>query len=112
MQKPVREIRKRVTYITKQLLIFMFIVTLFLLFLFLIGNFQEFQDKTQLNIIGYLQTVALIYLWLAGIHFGLSIIELIFLRVVYPGFLIFLLLSSVFVTAVRILFSTAERFLK
>ncbi|MBI9104088.1 MAG: hypothetical protein JEY99_16855 [Spirochaetales bacterium] len=101
--------KRRFSYYTKQLLILAFFISIFLLFLFILGNFQDFHDSTQINLISWLRWVSIIYLWLAAIHLGFSILELILFRVIHPGFLILLFFSSAFIFAVRVVFTAAEK---
>jgi len=103
------EKKRRISYFTKQLLILTFFISIVLLFLFVLGNFQDFNDSTQINLISWLRLFSIIYLWLSAIHLGLSIIEIILFKVIHPGFLIFLLFSSAFIFAVRVVFTAAKK---
>jgi len=81
------------SFYIRQVLLYLFFINLLLLFFFLLGNFQGFQDSTQSLILKVLEKSSLIYLFLAFLFFIQTIVEILMLGKSSPGFLIFLAVS-------------------
>ena len=95
------------SFYISQLILYLFFLILILIFFFLIGNFQGFQDNTQLMILDILQKAGTVYLVLSFVYLIQCIGEIIMIRKASTGFLIFLFLSALFIFPVHLLLAFA-----